>query len=125
MVSCIKGGEFVVKVKNIYYAVNNVDKMARFYEELFELELQFNDRNQWAQFKVNGFTFALAGPEEVPKGVNHGAIITFEVDDINETVERLKEKGLEVQPIRDMGTHGLTCSFQDPSGNIVQLFQKV
>ena len=95
-----------------------------FYEKVLGIPMQFLDRDQWAQFKVNGVTFALGGPEEVPKALESGAVITFEVENLTATKELLENKGLEVSEIRDMGSHGKTCYFYDPSKNIVQLFEQ-
>ena len=97
---------------------------SKFYEEILGIPLQFLDRDQWAQFKVDGITFALGGPEEVPTELATGAVVTFEVENLNDTKKQLEQSGIKVNDIRDMGSHGKACYFFDPSNNIVQLFQK-
>ncbi len=113
----------MVKIKNVYYAVSDVQEASEFYQKMLGLQLQFIDGNQWAQFKVNGETFALGGPEEVPSVAKAGAVVTFEVENLSDAKERLKENNVEVSEVRDMGSHGKTCWFLDPSDNVVQLFE--
>lgn len=113
-----------MKFKNVFYGVSNMEETVEFYEKVLGLPLLFVDRNQWAQFNVDGVSFALGGPEEVPEDLTGGAVVTFEVDDLKETKKTLEKNGIKVSDIRDMGSHGKTCSFYDPAKNIVQLYQK-
>jgi predicted enzyme related to lactoylglutathione lyase len=113
----------LIKIKNVFYAVSDVKKTSEFYQNILGLQLQFIDENQWAQFKVNGLTFALGGPDEVPNEIKTGAVVTFEVDDLSEVKDELERTGLKVSEIREMGSHGKTCWFLDPAENIVQLYQ--
>lgn len=113
-----------MKLKNVFYGVSNMEEMVEFYEKVLGLPLQFVDRDQWAQFKVGDVSFALGGPEEIPENHETGAVVTFEVDNLKETKKNLEKNGIKVSDIRDMGSHGKTCSFYDPSKNIVQLYQK-
>ena len=113
------------KIKNIFYRVNgNMGETIQFYEDVLGLSLQFNDRDQWAQFKLVDVTFALGGEEEVPDKLEANAVVTFEVENIEKMKTLLEEKGCWVSEIRDMGSHGSTCYFFDPATNIVQLYQK-
>lgn len=114
----------MIKIKNVYYGVKDMKKTRNFYSEVLGLKLQFNDRNQWVQFKVNDVTFALGGNEEIPPELTSGAVVTFEVEDLQQMINKLHENGIEVSEIRDMGSHGITCYFKDPANNIVQLYQK-
>ena len=114
----------LMKIKNVYYGVSDVQGSSEFYQKTLGLELQFIDGNQWAQFNVNGETFALGGPEEVPSAVKTGAVVTFEVESLMLVRKRLKEKNIEVSETRDMGSHGKTCWFLDPSDNVIQLYEK-
>lgn len=114
----------MVKIKNVYYAVSDVQEASEFYQKTLGLQLQFIDRNQWAQFKVNGETFALGGKEEVPSAVKTGAVVTFEVESLWDAAKKLKENDVEVSETRDMGSHGKTCWFLDPFDNVIQLYEK-
>ncbi|MGJ9457847.1 VOC family protein [Oceanobacillus sp. CF4.6] len=113
-----------VKLKNVFYSVANMKETSAFYENILGIPLQFIDRDQWTQFKVDGVTFALGGPEEVPNELRTGAVVTFEVESLDEIKKKLEQNGIKVDEIRDMGDHGKTCYFYDPSNNIVQLYQK-
>ncbi|WP_085991181.1 VOC family protein [Oceanobacillus senegalensis] len=114
----------MIKIKNVFYRVSNMKETSEFYQEVLGLPLQFVDRDQWAQFKVNGVTFALGGREEVPHDLEAGAVVTFEVENLNEARKQLEQHDVQVSDVRDMGGHGSTCYFLDPSKNIVQLYQK-
>ncbi|WP_281242066.1 VOC family protein [Lentibacillus persicus] len=107
----------------MYYGVSNMEETKDFYQDVLGLSLQFADRDQWAQFKVNGLTFALGGPKEVPEELKGGAVVTFEVENLNKSIKELQNKGVNISRVRDMGSHGSTCYFRDPSNNLVQLYQ--
>lgn len=51
-------------------------------------------------------------------------MVTFEVEDIVRFKNELEKNGILVSEIRDMGDHGKTCYFHDPSHNVVQLHEK-
>jgi predicted enzyme related to lactoylglutathione lyase len=110
-------------VKNVYYPVNDMRLSVQFYQDVLGLPLQFVDGERWAQFKLNGINFALAGSSETPDVRHTQAFITFEVDSLEEVTYVLHEKGIIFSPIRHMNGHGRTCWFRDPADNVVQLFQ--
>ncbi|WP_067932451.1 VOC family protein [Alicyclobacillus kakegawensis] len=114
----------MVRVKNVYLPVADMAAAVRFYESLLGLAPQVVDGERWAQFKVQGVTFALGGMGETPEGVDAGGVVTFEVEDLCGAVERLRSCGVTVSPVRDMGDHGRTCWFRDPFGNPVQLYAR-
>ncbi|MFC2948046.1 VOC family protein [Virgibacillus sediminis] len=112
------------RIKNVYYRTNDMKEAIDFYQEVMGLKLQFNDRDQWAQFKVGDVTFALGGTEEVPEKLEAGGVVTFEVENIAAMKKRVEQDGIQVSDVREMGSHGYTCYFHDPSNNMVQLYEK-
>ncbi|MNJ01870.1 Glyoxalase-like domain protein [compost metagenome] len=71
---------------------------------------------------IGGQNLALAGPRE--SAVEKGAIVVFEVDSLDTAASAIASAGGRVLSQRDMGDHGRTLTFADPSGNICQLFQR-
>ncbi|MBX5466922.1 MAG: VOC family protein [Firmicutes bacterium] len=112
-----------MRVKNAFLAVADVGAAVRFYQGVLGLPLQFQDGDRWAQFKVDGFTWALAAPSEAEAAPGSNAVLTLEVEDLDAAVERLRGAGVRVAAIRDMGSHGRAARFYDPDGNAVQLYQ--
>ncbi|MCL6637910.1 MAG: VOC family protein [Alicyclobacillus sp.] len=113
----------MVRIKNVYYPVADMSEGVAFYQALLGLSPQFVDGERWAQFKVDGVTFALSGEGETPAGLQGGAV-TLEVEDLADAVAELQARGLTVSPVRDMGPHGKTCWLRDPFGNFVQLYSR-
>jgi catechol 2,3-dioxygenase-like lactoylglutathione lyase family enzyme len=112
----------LIKIKNVSYAVDDVHEATAFYQDALGITPQFVDGARWAQFRVDGSTFALSAGEETPDGMEAGAVITFEVDNLVDFVRGLRDKGIAVSELREMNGHGSTCWFRDPTGNVVQLY---
>jgi predicted enzyme related to lactoylglutathione lyase len=113
----------VRKLQNAYYVTSDMDRAVAFYRDVLGLELSFQDGDRWAQLKAGDVNFSLASPEEAADGAT-GAVVIFEVDDIDEAEAALTAGGGTVLGARDMGGHGRALTFRDPDGNLVQLFQR-
>ena len=113
----------VKKLQNAYYVTGDMDRAVTFYREALGLGLKFQDGARWAQFDAGGVNFSLSSPEEAAAGAR-GAVVIFEVDDLDAARARLAEHGADVLDARDMGAHGRSLTFRDPDGNLVQLFQR-
>lgn len=113
----------LVTVKNVCYPVDNVEVSVNFYQDILGLPLQFVDGTRWAQFRLNGISFALSGRQETPDELRSQAVVTFEVENLESLVSVLQARGVNVSSIRSMNGHGKTCWFCDPSENVVQLFE--
>ena len=73
----------------------------------------------WSEFYLENLVIALLYDEKaLPKRTG----IVFEVDNIHETVEKLKAKGVKVGEVNDIG-FGLLAFFEDPEGNEYEIFQ--
>ncbi len=113
----------VKKLQNAYYVTQDMDRAVAFYRDALGLKLSFQDGARWAQMKAGDVNFSLASPEEGAEGAA-GAVVIFEVDDIDASRTALETGGGTVVGTRDMGDHGRALTFRDPDGNLVQLFQR-
>ncbi|MBN8892680.1 MAG: VOC family protein [Rhodospirillales bacterium] len=112
-----------IRIKSIVYPTKSVAAATRFYGEVLGLPVQFQDGDNWAQFRPDGGTLALAGPREQPPEAA-GPVVTLEVADLDALRPRLAGAGVRVVAERDMGSHGRTLTIADPDGNLVHLFQR-
>ena len=113
----------IKRLQNVYYVVGDTARARGFYEDVLGLRVRFDDPGRWVQLAVGDANLALAIPAEAPAGVS-GAIAVFEVDSLEEMRTRVEAAGARIIAERDMGGHGRTLAFEDPDGNVVQLFQR-
>ncbi len=113
----------VKKLQNAYLVTRAMDRAVAFYREALGLALKFQDGARWAQFDAGGTNVSLSAPEEAADGAC-GAVLVFEVDDLEAAAARVAAHGGTLGARRDMGTHGRTLTVRDPDGNVIQLFQR-
>lgn len=112
----------VLKIQNVYLPTEQAARDAEFYRHALGAELRFADEEHWIQLAVAGANLALAGPRE--SATTAGAVTVYEVDDLDNHAAAIEAAGGTIVTTRDMGSHGRTLTFADPSGNISQLFQR-
>jgi catechol 2,3-dioxygenase-like lactoylglutathione lyase family enzyme len=117
---------------NVRYMVDDVDKAIAFYTKLLDFELLTSALPAFADVKRGNLRLLLAGPtssagrsmpdgtKPVPGGWNR---IHFVVDDLNAEVARLGDAGARFRNNIIEGPGGKQILLQDPSGNVVELFQ--
>ena len=113
----------VKRLQNAYYVTRDMEAAVAFYRDALGLRVKFQDGANWAQFDAGGVNFSLSSPAEAAEGAQ-GAVVIFEVEDIEAVRDRLAAQGATVVGTRDMGDHGRSLTFRDPDGNLVQLFQR-
>ena len=113
----------VRKLQNAYYVTRDMDRAVAFYRDALGLSLSFQDGARWTQMKAGDVNFSLASPDEAADGAT-GAVVIFEVDDLDASAAAIEAGGGSVLATRDMGDHGRALTFRDPDGNLVQLFQR-
>lgn len=112
----------------VHYYVSDWARAKEFYNESLGLNLFWAlDEAGWAEF---------GGPEEPRLAINlwqgegpvpagGGAVVVFTVDDIDEAVAALRQRGVEVDdPVAIPGMVTL-ADFYDPDGNRMQMAQSL
>jgi catechol 2,3-dioxygenase-like lactoylglutathione lyase family enzyme len=117
---------------NVRYMVDDVDDAIAFYTELLDFELLTSAAPAFADVQRGNLRLLLAGPKSsagrpMPDGTKPGPggwnRIHFIVDDIDEEVARLRDAGGTFRNDVLSGPGGKQILLEDPSGNVVELFQ--
>jgi lactoylglutathione lyase len=114
--------------------VDNFDACFRFYRDVLGLPVGFGEEGDvYADFRIgNDATLALfgrrdmaaaIGAQESAKGGDQ-VVITFQVDDLDRALTRLREYNVElVAPPMDRPEWGeRTAHLRDPDGNLIEIF---
>jgi catechol 2,3-dioxygenase-like lactoylglutathione lyase family enzyme len=117
---------------NVRYMVDDVDESLAFYTTVLGFEMLTSAPPAFADVKRGNLRLLLAGPtssagrpmpdgtKPEPGGWNR---IHFIVDDLDAEVARLRATGATFRNDIVVGPGGKQILLQDPSGNVVELFQ--
>jgi catechol 2,3-dioxygenase-like lactoylglutathione lyase family enzyme len=117
---------------NVRYMVDDVDESIAFYTKLLDFEVLTNFAPAFADVKRGNLRMLLSGPKSsagrpMPDGAKPGPggwnRVHFIVDDIDAEVTRLRDAGATFRNDVIEGPGGKQILLQDPSGNVVELFQ--
>jgi catechol 2,3-dioxygenase-like lactoylglutathione lyase family enzyme len=117
---------------NVRYMVDDVDESIAFFTEYLGFELLTSASPAFADVKRGNLRLLLAGPQSsagrpMPDGRTPGPggwnRIHFVVDDIDAEVARLRDAGSTFRNDIVTGPGGKQILLEDPSGNVVELFQ--
>ena len=120
------------EIVNVRYMVNDVDESIVFYTKILGFELLTNFAPAFADVQRGNLRLLLAGPTSsagrpMPDGSKPGPggwnRIHLIVDDIDAEVAQLRDQGAEFRNDIIEGPGGKQILLQDPSGNVVELFQ--
>jgi len=105
----------------VFHYVSDMDRAILFYNSILGLTLL--SRDTVARFDIDGVLFELvpAPAGEKLTGSGNGRVC-LKVDDIDEAVRELHERGVSKGEIEDAGT-GRLAFFEDPDGNEICLWQ--
>jgi len=109
----------VKKVAMIIVMENDLQAAVDFYKKL-GLKLVFHVPGRWAEFKINDLQIGLCPTDEKMQYNRTG--IVFEVADLAAFYEAQKD-ALSFMDKPVDAAHGIMASIQDPSGNIIDLYQ--
>jgi predicted enzyme related to lactoylglutathione lyase len=108
----------------ILYPATDLAATRRFYESTLGLRLAHDFGGQWFEYDLGNATFAIAAADAEHPAPVAGAVVAFEVDDVDAAAARLKALGVDL-PQAVVETP--VCRFltlRDPSGNEVLLHQR-
>jgi catechol 2,3-dioxygenase-like lactoylglutathione lyase family enzyme len=117
---------------NVRYMVDDVEESIAFYTKLLDFEVLTSAPPAFADVKRGNLRLLLSGPKSSagrpmsdgakpgPGGWNR---IHFIVDDLDTEVGRLRDAGARFRNDVVEGPGGKQILLQDPSGNVVELFQ--
>jgi predicted enzyme related to lactoylglutathione lyase len=105
----------VTRIGNALYPVKDLAQAVAFYRDGLGLAVKFQDGDRFAALDGGGTTFAIAGPEEDVTGGEPA--VSFKVDDIASTLERLTAAGAKVMRPVEQGPHETRAVLRDPAGN--------
>jgi catechol 2,3-dioxygenase-like lactoylglutathione lyase family enzyme len=117
---------------NVRYMVDDVDASVTFYTKLLGFEVLTNFAPAFADVQRGNLRLLLAGPSSsagrpMPDGEKPGPggwnRIHFIVDDIEREVRELRDAGAAFRNDVIEGPGGKQILLQDPSGNVVELFE--
>jgi catechol 2,3-dioxygenase-like lactoylglutathione lyase family enzyme len=120
------------EIINVRYMVDDVDESLAFYTGHLGFELLTSAAPAFADVKRGNLRLLLAGPQSsagrpMPDGRVPGPggwnRIHFIVDDIDSEVARLRDGGATFRNDIVTGPGGKQILLEDPSGNVVELFQ--
>jgi catechol 2,3-dioxygenase-like lactoylglutathione lyase family enzyme len=120
------------EIVSVRYMVDDVDEAIAFYNKLLGFELLTSAPPAFADVKRGNLRLLLAGPASsagrpMPDGRKPGPggwnRIHFVVDDIDADVKRLRDAGATFRNDIVNGPGGKQILLEDPSGNVVELFQ--
>jgi catechol 2,3-dioxygenase-like lactoylglutathione lyase family enzyme len=120
------------EIVNVRYMVDDVDEAIAFYTKVLGFELISSAAPAFADVKRGNLRLLLAGPKSsagrpMPDGAKPGPggwnRIHFVVDDLGAEVARLRDAGARFRNDIVEGPGGKQILLQDPSGNVVELFQ--
>jgi catechol 2,3-dioxygenase-like lactoylglutathione lyase family enzyme len=117
---------------NVRYMVDDVDEAIAFYTKFLGFEVITSFPPALADAKRGNLRLLLAGPASsaarpMPDGAKPGPggwnRIHFIVDDLAAEVTRLRDAGARFRNDMVEGPGGKQILLQDPSGNVIELFQ--
>jgi catechol 2,3-dioxygenase-like lactoylglutathione lyase family enzyme len=120
------------EIVNVRYMVDDVDKAIDFYTQMLDFEVLTSAAPAFADVKRGRLRLLLSGPKSsAGRAVNDGAQpgpggwnrVHFIVDDLDREVARLNEAGASFRNPAVEGPGGKQILLEDPSGNIVELFE--
>ncbi len=119
---------------SVRYIVNDVDAAIEFYSKMLDFKVEMHPAVEFAILSRGNLRLLLSKPSARGGGgqpMPDGAVQTsggwnrfeIEVNDLESTVERLKKAGCTFRNEIVTGVGGKQILLQDPSGNLVELFQ--
>jgi predicted enzyme related to lactoylglutathione lyase len=108
----------------VAYPVSDMKRAREFYEQILGLKLEYNYQEEWLEYAVGAGTFVITTMDiQHPPG-RRGAVVAFEVDDLDSTRQLLREQHVEL--LSEIAITPVCRSFAaaDPDGNEIILHRR-
>ncbi|MFZ1993261.1 MAG: VOC family protein [Solirubrobacteraceae bacterium] len=106
-------------ISAIWLPVSDMRRAVAFYRDSLGLEVLEHD-DDWSEVTAGDQRIGLNASES-PVG-DGGAVIAFAVDDIEATIQQLKDQGVEFSGELSEHPWGQIAPFKDPDGNDLQVY---
>ena len=119
---------------NVRYIVNDIDESIDFYTKNLGFSVVMHPAPEFAILSLENFQLLLSKPSELGGGgqkMNDGTVqksggwnrFEIQVNDLEEKVQELKKSGCTFRNNIVKGVGGQQILLEDPSGNLVELFE--
>jgi catechol 2,3-dioxygenase-like lactoylglutathione lyase family enzyme len=119
---------------SISYIVNNVDDSIKCYTEMLDFKVEMHPAVEFAILSRGNLGCYSANQEDAVEAVRQcptepfrlpedGTDFEIEVDDLESLVDKLEKAGCRFRNEIVTGVGGKQILLQDPSGNLIELFQ--
>jgi catechol-2,3-dioxygenase len=128
----IGAGEMFASLDRIIIYVQDVERLKKFYKEIFELPIIEEIKDEWVVFGVGACELALhrvgkpyrVADTSVWKVETNAKLVLSVARDLNEMRAELIHRGVPMGDIKAYpGLTGPLCDGTDPEGNVFQLAQ--
>ena len=110
-------------VSNVWLPVNDMDRALQFYGDTLGIPVKEN-HGEWAELELDGLTIGLNARDSEQPGPEGGAVVSFRPEQaLEQAVEDLQGKGVEV--VGGITDHpwGRIAAFHDPDGNSLEFYE--
>ena len=120
----------IKNLAHVCFVVSDLEKALDFYRDTLDLQEAFDFKNEEGEqygvyLHVGGRNFIelFKGDVEESEAQHSYRHLCLEVDDIEETAADLRDRGLEVSPVKMGKDHSYQAWITDPDGNRIELHQ--
>jgi predicted enzyme related to lactoylglutathione lyase len=107
----------IKEVAFVAIAVSDAERARKFYQETLELKPATTAMGgAWIEYEVGATTIGV-GCHPAWQPSRDGTTVAFEVDDIDETINTLKERGVNFDMEKTETPVCFMAQFRDPDGN--------
>ena len=106
------------------YAVSDITAARHFYENILGLKLTHEAGGEWFEYDVGDTTFAISAADAEHPAPVRGAVLAFEVSDLEAEIARLQKRGAKFR--REI-TETPVCRFAivlDPDGSEIIIHKR-
>ena len=106
------------------YPVTDMARSKGFYEKVLGLKVGYNFKDKWVEYNVADSAFAITTTEMGHRPGAKGAVVAFEVTDLDSFVKTLKDKSVNFVAEAFSTSVCRMAVIQDPDGNEITIHQR-